>query len=175
MAAWARSQKKGKAERCHNLFREMVKYYEAGNTQLRPNVVAYNAVMNACAFTNAADVREQNRAIEIAHLTLKELEASPYGNPDQVTYGTFLKVCANQMPDCSTRRQIVEVLFKKCCKDGQVGSLVLHQLKTMTSEELYQKLLGKSLDDDVKLEDLPHEWWCNVIEGKLRRRRNVSR
>lgn len=171
--AWARSQKKGKAERALNLFREMKRLYKDGNKQLQPNVVAYNAVMNACAFTSG-DVPEQNRAMEIAHTILKELEQSPDGFPDQVTYGTFLKVCANQMPDCSTRQQIVEVLFKKCCRDGQVGSLVLSQLKTMASDELYQRLVGRRIDENVQMDDLPKEWWCNVIEGKWRRKRSQS-
>ena len=39
--------------------------FEAGNKHLRPNVVAVNAVLNACAFTSG-DVLEQSRAIEIA-------------------------------------------------------------------------------------------------------------
>jgi hypothetical protein len=149
----------------------MKKQYEAGNKHLRPSVVAVNAVMNACAFTSG-DVREQNRAVEIAHSILKELEQSPYGKADQVTYGTFLKVCANQMPDCSTREQIVEALFKRCCRDGQVGNFVLQQMNTMLSEEVYKRLVGRSRDDDIKISDLPKEWWCNVVEGRWRRRKN---
>jgi len=152
-----------------NLFREMKTLYEAGNKQLRPNVVAVNAVMNACAYTHG-DVREQNRAVEIAHSILIELEQSPFGNPDQVTYGTFLKVCRNQMPQCSTREQVVEVLFKKCCRDGQVGQFVLQQLQAVASDEQYQTLVRHSIHDNVKVEDLPKEWRRNVVEGKWRRR-----
>jgi hypothetical protein len=154
-----------------NLLREMEKLYLAGNKQLRPNVVAFNAVMNACAFTSG-DVPEQNRAMEISHSILKELEQSPYGKPDQISYGTFLKVCGNQMPDCNTRQKIIEVIFQRCCKDGQLGSLVLSQLKAIAPEELYERLLGKRIYDNVQLDDLPKEWRCNVVEGKWRRRRN---
>jgi hypothetical protein len=168
--AYARSNKADKAERANNLYQEMKKLYLAGNKHVRPNVVAVNAVINACAFTSG-DIRQQGRAIEIAHSILKDLEQSPYGNPDQVTYGTFMKVCANQMPDSHTRQQIVEVLFKKCCRDGQVGNLVLQQLRGMASDELYHLLVGRSIHDSVQMEDLPKEWWCNVVEGKWRRKR----
>eukprot|EP00977_Amphora_coffeiformis_P007292 scaffold1581_cov169-Amphora_coffeaeformis.AAC.28 len=172
--AWARSSVHGKAERALNLFRKMESLYKAGNKHLRPTVVSYNAVMNACAYTSNSDLHEQNRAIEIAHRMLRDLEISPYGEPDQITYGTFLKVCANQMPDCSNREQIVESIFKKCCNDGQVGNLVLQQLRAIAHEGQYQKLVGRSIFDDVRMEDLPSEWWCNVVEGRWRRRKNQA-
>lgn len=132
-------------------------------------MVAANAVMNACAYTSG-DSQEKNRAVELAHTVLKDLESSPYGNPDQVTYGTFMKVCANQMPDSHTRQQIVEVLFKKCRKDGQVSDFVLQQFKAMVPEEVYQDLIGRPIYEHLVMEDLPKEWWCNVVEGKWRRR-----
>jgi hypothetical protein len=163
----------GKAERANNLYRTMKEAYENGNTNLRPNVVAVNAVMNACAYTSG-DVPEQNRAMEIAHRQLKDLERSDYGSPDQVTYGTFLKVCANQMPDCSTRQQIIEVIFQKSSRSGQVGNLVLQQLKAMGPPELFYSLIGREIDENIRMEDLPSEWWSNVVEGKWRRRRNLG-
>jgi hypothetical protein len=162
----------GKAERANNLFRLMKQSYEDGhNKRVKPNVIAVNAVMNACAYSNG-DVPEQNRAMEIAHRQFKDLEKSEYGSPDQVTYGTFLKVCKNQMPDCSTRQQITEVIFRKCVQAGQVGNLVLQQLKAMGPPELYRSLIGRDIEEDIRMEDLPQDWWCNVVEGKWRRRRN---
>lgn len=172
--AYARSHMTGKAERANNLFRIMKEEYEDGNNKrVRPSVVAVNAVMNACAYTTG-DVPEQNRAMEIAHQKLKNLESSDYGSPDQITYGTFLKVCKNQMPDCSTRQQIMEVIFKKCIQHGQVGNLVLQQLKAMGPPELYFHLVGFDINDDIQMEDLPQDWWSNVVEGKWRRRRNMG-
>lgn len=151
----------------------MRRLYEEGNANLRPNVVAVNAVMNACAYT-AGDLLGQSKAMEIAHRNFRDLEKSDYGKPDQVTYGTFLKVCATQMPDCSTRQQLMEVIFKKCCRDGQVGNLVLQQMKAMGPPDVYERLVGRDIEEDIKMEDLPHEWWCNVVEGKWKRRRTLS-
>ena len=149
----------------------MKQLYKEGDKDVRPNVVVANAVMNACAYT-MGDVPERNRAMEIAHKVLRSMESGEYGKPDQITYGTFLKVFANQMPECSTREQIVEMIFKKCVASGQVGNLVLQQLKAITSPEKYFDLVGMNIYDDHGMEDLPNEWWSNVVEGKWRRRRN---
>jgi len=143
-----------------------------GNENERPNVVVANAVMNACAYTTG-DVPERNRAMEIAHKVLKYLEADESVKPDQVTYGTFLQVCHNQMPVCSTRDQIVEMIFQKCYRDGQVGNLVLQQLKQTISWQQYYDLIGIDPESVHGMEDLPEDWWCNVVEGnKWNRRRN---
>lgn len=172
VSAWARSAKPQKAEYAKSLYRSMEQAYLDGNESLKPNVVAINSVMNACAYTHG-DLQEQSRAMEIAHTVLRILEKTPdFGSPDQVTYGTFLKVCANQMPDCGTRQQIIEVIFKKCAKQGQVGNLVLQQMKQMGPGDLYYRLLGHTIEDNIRMEDLPREWWANVVEGKWRRRWN---
>jgi hypothetical protein len=149
----------------------MVKSFETGKKNLKPNIVAVNAVINACAYTSGEV--HGNRAMEIAHKYLKLLETSDFGSPDQITYGTFLKVCSNQMPDCSTRQQIMEVVFKKCIRDGQLGNIVLQQMKAMGPSDVYRNLVGRGIDEEIKITDLPHDWWCNVVEGKWRRRRNL--
>mmetsp|Transcript_27375 Transcript_27375/g.31243 ORF Transcript_27375/g.31243 Transcript_27375/m.31243 type:complete len:611 (-) Transcript_27375:1030-2862(-) len=168
--AWARSRKNEKAEKALNLFRKMKKLYEAGNKSVRPNVVAYNAVLNACAFTNG-DVRESNRAVEIAHFVLRDLEQSSFGVPDQITYGTFLKVCTHQMADCDARDKVVEVVFKKCCKDGQVGNMVVQELKLVTKSNHYARLTGRAQLEEINTKELPKDWWCNVVEGKWQRQK----
>lgn len=169
--AWARSQKENKAERALNLLKEMDRLCTDGDKSMRPNVVVANAVMNACAFTTG-DIAERNRAMEIANKVFKAMESGAYGHPDQITYGTFLKVCANQMPECSTREQIEEMIFQKCVSAGQVGNLVLQQLRATTSPDKYFQMVGKDIYEDHGMQDLPSDWWCNVVEGKWRRRRN---
>lgn len=157
--------KKDKAERAYNLYKEMEKLYKAGNKYVRPNVVAANAVMNACAYTKADDIRMSTRAVEIAHEVLRHIEQKKplAGKPDQITYGTFLKVCSTQMPNSNTREQVIDVVFKKCCKDGQCGDFVLQQLQIISSDELYYELVGRKIHEPINMVDLPPSWWSNVV------------
>jgi len=109
--------------------------------------------------------------MEIAHKRLKDLEESDYGSPDHITYGTFLRVCSNQMPDCHTRQQIIKVIFQKSARDGQVGNLVLQQLMAMGPPDLFLHLTGRTVEENVKMEDLPVHWWSNVVEGRWKRQK----
>lgn len=151
------------------------KFTKSRKRSARPNIIIYNAVLNACAYTTG-DLQETSRALEIAHSLLRELENSDYGKPDHVTYGTFIKVIANQMPDCDTRRQAVQVLFHKCCKDGQMSNFVLQQIRAITSEseEIYEKLTGFRYLQDINVGDLPSQWSSNAVDGKRRRRRQYG-
>ncbi|KAL7530932.1 hypothetical protein ACHAXR_003754 [Thalassiosira sp. AJA248-18] len=169
--AFARSHSFGKAGSAYDLFLHMKELYDtSGKSTLRPNNVVYNSVLNACAFSQG-DLEEQSQAMEIANAMFVGLQKSPYGKPDQVTYGTYLKVINNQMPISDARDQVVDTVFRKSAKDGMVGEMVIRQIGEMGMEEMLEHLAGKSLwGPDIHLSDLPREWTCNVIEGKKRRR-----
>ncbi len=117
-------------------------------------------MINACAYTTG-DLLEQQKAMSIANYAFRELDQSSFGKPDQITYGTFFKVCQNQIPPGDTRRQIVDVIFRKCIKDGQLGKFVFDQLKLAANEEHFFSLIG-SENHDVKWSDVPEDWRCNV-------------
>eukprot|EP00586_Coscinodiscus_wailesii_P020303 CAMPEP_0172502528 /NCGR_PEP_ID=MMETSP1066-20121228/160963_1 /TAXON_ID=671091 /ORGANISM="Coscinodiscus wailesii, Strain CCMP2513" /LENGTH=575 /DNA_ID=CAMNT_0013277823 /DNA_START=136 /DNA_END=1860 /DNA_ORIENTATION=- len=153
--AWARSHNYAKADRARNILRQMQL------SPIKPNTIIFNSVMNACAFT-VGDEAEQSRAMEIAHETYMELEDSPYGTPDEITFGTFLKVCSNQMPDNESRQRVVHLVFKKCCNGGMVGDLVLQQVKVLADDNLFWTLMDTHVNHknrkDVTIADLPREW-----------------
>mmetsp|Transcript_3386 Transcript_3386/g.7469 ORF Transcript_3386/g.7469 Transcript_3386/m.7469 type:complete len:686 (-) Transcript_3386:1196-3253(-) len=170
--AFARSKAFGKAQSAHDLFLHMKELHDtSGKSTLRPNNVVYNSVLNACAFS-VGDIKEQAQAMEIASALLVELQKSPYGNkPDQVTYGTYMKVINNQMPVSEARDKVVDTVFQKCAKDGMVGEMVLRQLREMGMEEACESLVGKTMwGRAINISDLPRELTCNVIEGKRMRR-----
>lgn len=168
--AFARSQAFGKAQSAHDLFEHMKELYDSsGKSTLRPNNVVYNSVLNACAFS-VGDIKEQSQAMGIASALLIELQKSPYGKPDQVTYGTYMKVINNQMPASETRDQVVDTVFQKCAKDGMVGEMVLRQLRELGMEGSCETLIGRSIwGREIKSSDLPRELKCNVVEGKRMR------
>lgn len=168
MNAWGRSLEYGKAEKVFDLYKEMLKLYKEGNKKLRPNVVVYNSILNACAYTTG-DLSEQQKAMAIANLIFQELHRSPYDKPDEISYGTFFKVCQNQIPPGKTRHDIVDVIFRKCVEDGQVGQLVLDQMKVAATSDQFKALVGVDADD-AELLKLPQEWRRNVTNRNRSRR-----
>jgi hypothetical protein len=163
--AISKSKNERKAQKALRILRRMDKLYQAGNKEARPNEVTYTAVLNSCAFPAALDERTRRKALDTAIFTLKELQSSRYGHPNQVTYGTFIKACANLLPDnVDLRSEIIREAFQQCCKDGQVGEMVLTYLRRAAPADLYDELLQNIIRRGaiVSVEDLPPEWRCNV-------------
>jgi len=174
--AVSKSHREDKAQEALRILRTMDKLYRAGhNKNARPNEFTYTSVLNSCAFSILGGQNVRRKALDTAIFTLAELQGSPYGKPNHVTYAMFLKACANLIPmDDERRRVVVEPVFLQCCKDGQVAEIVLKQLRLAAPDDLYQKLLGKisRSGSTVKIEDLPVEWRCNVRNEKARYRSN---
>ncbi len=154
----------------------MDKLYQAGYKDARPNEVTYTSVLNSCAFTAALNERTKRKALfDTAIFTLQELQASRYGAPNDVAYGTFIQACANLLSkDDEMLRAVIEEAFQQCCKDGQVGEMVLHHLRDAAPGDLFDELLSAALGvakekmdfDRVNIDDLPAEWRRNVFERK---------
>ena len=165
--AISKSKNEGKAQKALRLLRRMDKLYQAGNKEARPNEVTYTAVLNSCAFPAVPDPKTRRKALDTAIFTLEELQSSRYGQPNQVTYGTFIKACANLLDENDEfRREMIERVFRQCCKDGQVGEMVLSYLRMAAPPDLYEELLADFASSGRKLtvEDLPREWRCNVAK-----------
>lgn len=133
-------------------------------------------MLNSCAFPAVLDPKARRKALDTAIFTLEELQSSRYGHPNQVTYGTFILAIANLLPEeDSMRRDMIERAFQQCCKDGQVGELVLSHLRKAAPADLYEELLAGFIRSGARLyvEDLPAEWRCNVRErGRWKKARN---
>ena len=71
-------------------------------------------------------------------------------------------------------RVVIEEAFQQCCKDGQVGEMVLFHLRDAAPEDLFDELLSEALGaakekmdfDRLNIDDLPAEWRRNVFERK---------
>jgi hypothetical protein len=129
----------------------------------------YAAVLNSCAFPAASDAKTRKKALDTAMFTLKELqESQSYGQPNQVTYGTYIKACRNLLGDDEVlRRDVIKKAFEECVKDGQVGQMVLNYVPNDVVDEV---LAGYHVGTDIvsgngrriTLQSLPAEWRCNV-------------
>ena len=112
----ARSRKKGKATKAQEILHRMENEYRKGNMAARPTVYSYNAVLNAAAYTPKGDEREQEEAFKVACLTFDQLRMSDYLKPSHVSFGTFLKAIQNHMPSSKVRDDLVESVFRRCCR-----------------------------------------------------------
>ena len=113
-------------------------------------------------------------ALDTAIFTLAELKASRYGHPNQITYGTFFKALANLVPDDDKfRRAVIKESFQQCCNDGQVGDMVLSQLRAAAPADLFEELVVAAVQETssrkdsrhVRASDLPAKWRSNVRAG----------
>ena len=150
------------------LLREMDILYRRDDKEhknVRPNERTYTSVLNSCAYSIAEDTKVRRKALDTAIFTMEELMDSPYGRPNHFAYGMFLACCANLIPsdDKRLRITIIEPVFLKCCRDGQVNELVLNQFRLAAPKSLYNKLLGEiAQKNKVRINDIPPEWKCNV-------------
>lgn len=117
--------------------------YRQGNEAARPNVVAYNSVLNACAYS-PNDAGAIETAFKIACLVFDEVRTSCHVTPTHVTYGTFLSVCANLMPESEVRDNLVEATFKRCAREGLVSNMVWRNLNAAASPTLLAELLEQA-------------------------------
>lgn len=167
--AYARSMNYGKAEMAYELYGRMKSLYISTGMRetLRPNAIAINSVLNACAFT-VGDIEEQCRAMEIANDMFRD--ANERDVVDEVTYGTYLKVICNQMPRGRQRSKVVRVILDRAIKSGMVGKLVLKQVKEVGLEaEVCAVLFGRQSMDGLGLDDLPSSWSRNVVDRRKQR------
>lgn len=177
--AISKSKDERKAQKALRVLRRMDKLYQAGNKEARPNEITYTAVLNSCAFA-AGDPSIRRKALDTAIFTLEELQKSRYGQPNQITYGTFIKACANLLPDDDEfRRNVIKRAFLQCCQDGQVGDMVLRQIRRAAPADLMEELLSDILEQTsrgtvISVNDLPLEWRCNVERVKQRQWKRVK-
>jgi len=161
VSSYARSDVPGKAKAAQQILNRMVDAHKAGNKGAKPTIFTFNAVLNACAFT--FDQKEKVDAFIVAVSTLVIIPK--FAKPDHTTYGTLLKAWCNLIPkDDDRRTRAVNSVFRQCCRDGQVGSMVLQQLKYAASPELYRTLIGKDITVEVNISNFPPQWSRNVKE-----------
>jgi hypothetical protein len=153
--AW--SQLPDKAQRAALTLDRMKK---AGVT---PNIITYNAVLNACEHTNPSGSTLAEEALKVARDVFEEIRNTKSVSASHVTYSSFLGTLANLMPP-ESRQKILGLVFRRCCTEGQVSKVVLKKLRSAAiTEERYRALIGCNDEDQM-----PESWSCNVLETKAR-------
>jgi pentatricopeptide repeat protein len=189
--AFSKSRYPRKARQARDLLRRMKHLHEHGsggggsgrkkrkNEALRPSnnhVFVYAAVLNACAYTFGTN-EVKDEALRIGIDTYEELQRSADIVTNHVAYGSFIRVCRRLMAEDDPRRDhFISRAFRQCCSDGQLGEYVVRQLRPMA--RLYTTLLKAYITDeeggDVRYQDLPAHWRCNVNDRSKPRSLSMS-
>eukprot|EP00980_Cylindrotheca_fusiformis_P025322 scaffold13478_cov132-Cylindrotheca_fusiformis.AAC.15 len=163
--AWAKSKEKKKARSAYEIFNRMKKrYLESKSRALKPNVVVFTAVLNACAWPESESEKEE--AFEIARLTMEELSLGVFDKPNFLSFAAFLCVCSSTLDQGEVRDRIVRDTFEQCARRGQVAGIVLDKFKTAASPNLYRDLLDGYRGKEGLLV-VPFSWNKNV-QGERR-------
>ena len=160
--SYARSTFPDKASKAHNVLNRMDAAPWPG---AKPNIVSYNLVLNAAEHSDTTELSVVEDALKVACLTFDEIRTAPV-QPNHITFGTFLGVLAKLMPYAS-RQEIVGLVFRRACIEGQVSPLVIKKLKEATeTEENFRNVL-----DGHPSNRLPKEWTQNVSNWSARKMR----
>ena len=103
----------------------MIELHEnEGSHETRPNIICFNTVLNACAFSAKADEAERRQALAVSVEIFNIMRQGMYVSPDAVSYGNMLKCCANLMSPGEQRNTMASRLFESCSNEGLVGGMV---------------------------------------------------
>ena len=187
--AWIRQWDKESPKRVEALANEMIKkYLMEGRTDLRPDADLFNLVLKACAHATVTwheDIEKEanDTPISIANRTFALLNGKNDFNakPTHATYAfMFITYKFHLDFDNSRYSQLLLMLWKQCCKDGQVSQFVLESFrKCIIGSEFWKAIgrkegyaaLGKTNPKEVKVSDLPKEWRRNVAPSRKQKNR----
>lgn len=174
------------AEKCLAILESMIELHENdGSYDTTPNVICFNTILNACAFSASGGEDEKKHAMAVAVKTFKILRDDTYASPDAVSYGNMLKCCANLMPPGNARNSMASSIFSACCEEGMVGGMALDEIRRSIPSNDFLRLLAKcgytrplkqhSNAMSVDLRHLPRQWTANVKVGDMySRQRGVA-
>lgn len=124
---------------------------------LRPMIATYNNIINACVFSCHPD-DDPNVVLRIALDTLHEAQSTCGAN--FITYGTCLRAVGSFEKDQIERWRLMREIFQQCCRDGQLTTSVMKELRMSVSAAQYTMILSEAVDR--KTRRLRHEFTKNA-------------
>mmetsp|Transcript_16018 Transcript_16018/g.18426 ORF Transcript_16018/g.18426 Transcript_16018/m.18426 type:complete len:884 (+) Transcript_16018:111-2762(+) len=168
------------AKKAYALLREIQSPKTGDYDTIRPNIITYTAIVNACAFSSDGEnnfgLAKNSDAFKIAVKVMKESNSSPdvACQPDSRFYAAFLKMVANQLEIGDDRDAVARSVFQSCCRHGMVNTFILHNLGLASKSTLIKALDVNSNGDlnakaikrisasNINRDDIPLDWSCNV-------------
>ena len=176
---------KDKAQKCSSILKAMIDLHEDdGSYETMPNIICYNTVLNACAFSARGIEAEKRQALAVAVDVFNQMREGKYVSPDAVSYGNMMKSCANLIPPGDQRTAMASRLFTACCNEGLVGGMALDEIRRCIPPRAFLPLLADCGYDkplkqhrkghSVELSELPRKFTMNVKRTDGRQRQRAS-
>jgi len=162
ISAWAKSKKPDKAEKAHSLLQKMADLHNTGDSNVTVDIVSYNTVLNACAFTRGG-TEDKKKALLIAEDTFRRIQESKDLAPQELTYATMMKAYTNLAGNREDKIDMIRPIFAECAERGLVGNMVLKEIRYSLSED-QQKSLFESVTKvgNTNAGRIPNDWSRNV-------------
>jgi Pentatricopeptide repeat domain len=162
--AWSHSEERNKSQRAYELLCHMKDLYiQTQNQDLKPNVVAYTAVLNACALP--IDKAERESSLSLAIQVMDQMKLDGYDRPNFLTYSAFLHVLGSTIPPSPRREKMALQVIQDARENGQVGYIVLEKLQ-IASPLVYENIVKNITEHDTlgnKIVKIPYHWGKYVI------------
>jgi pentatricopeptide repeat protein len=151
--SYANSKDPHKAERAYEILKHM---------WVEPTLVTYNSVLNCCAASSSTDSKRIQEIVDFVYQSILNSDQ----RPDEFTYGTMLKACANVFMSDPETPQRVQRIFKDACQAGCVSFGVCYQFKQAAPAEIFRAMLPeravKAHNLQFDVQKFPKEWTRNV-------------
>ena len=164
--AWARSQKPAAIRNAVKLLQRM-----EANQDVQLDATSYSSAINCCAYYNGP-AKGRKDAFQIAMRIFDKLCQSDKDEPNCVTYGTLFKAISRLSDVTDQRTRLVQDLFGKCIRGGQVDGFVLAQMRhALPPHEFHRVAIAphgiRTTTEDTKivtiLQSMPPAWGRNVM------------
>lgn len=152
---WQRSGLDDVSHEVIDLMNRMMEQYKQGNTSAIPDVVTYNAALQAFTSTKGGS-DDKRHAFQLAQVIFKDMEEAPNISPDKLTYKLMMEACKILVESLNDREKMANNFFQQCCVDGRLDENILKAFQ-VAAPNAYGAEIGQK-----KLSDLPAEWVRNV-------------
>ena len=167
--AWGinRHFRKNGAERAAMIFEMMLKKYEEGNESLKPDLRAFNSVINA-SLNAIDDVKAREAAVKFALTTFHLMkDRAVFDPPDHWTYTAIFRVCSRNVFNASERLDLLERYLRQCVDDGMLNTISIEILQHGMPLSLQRKF-----SIEFKNPSVPPSW-CRYVPVRARLRPSV--
>lgn len=136
LRGYSRSSAPDKVSQARSVLDKMIEGRNRGHGGAMPDLTSYNTMLNVAAFAGP-DKDAMQEAFRIAKTTFDEMKQLDHIKPDDISYGSMIKVVARLLKRSDAKRNILKRIFEECYTNEQVGPMVIKEIgRVLSAEEI---------------------------------------